>query len=87
MELARVAYLFLIPLIILGVLGEAGVSVGHSVAWPIVGIICIVVGAVLTLVSWFRPAADTNARFIASILYLGLVVYLALPFVLSRPAG
>jgi hypothetical protein len=85
-ELARVAYLFLIPLIFLGVLGEAGVFVGHAIAWPIVGI-CIVVGAVLTIASWFRPAKDKGARIIASILYAGLIVYLILPFVLSRPAG
>jgi len=86
MELARVAYLFLIPLLILGVLGEAGVFVGHAIAWSIAGI-CIVVGAALTLISWFRPAKDQNARVIASILYGGLLIYLILPFVLSRPAG
>jgi len=86
MEFARVAYLFLIPLIILGVLGEAGVFVGHEIAWPIFAI-CIVVGTALTIASWFRPATDRGARIIASILYAGLVIYFLIPFVLQRSAS
>jgi len=81
MQLARVAHLFLVPLVILGVLGEAGVTVGHWIAWPVVGI-CIIVGAGLTIASWTLPAKDRNARILASILYTGLVIYFLIPFVL-----
>jgi hypothetical protein len=81
MELARVAHLFLVPLVMLGVLGEAGVTVEHRSALPIFGV-CIIAGAVLTIASWAHPARDRSARILASILYTGLIIYFLISLVL-----
>jgi hypothetical protein len=81
MDLAKLAYLFLVPLIILGVLGEAGLIAKQRIAWPVFAI-CIVVGSTLTIASWTRPAKDPSARIIASVVYAALVIYSAFQFVL-----
>jgi hypothetical protein len=80
MDLAKIACLFLVPLVALGVLSEAGLIVKTWIAWPVFGI-CIVVGTALTVVSWTRPARDPSTRIIASVFYAGVIIYFLLPFV------
>jgi hypothetical protein len=79
MDLAKIALLFIVPLIVLGVLSETGLIVKTWIAWPVFGM-CIVVGTALTIASWTRPARDPSTRIIASVFYAGLIIYFVLPF-------
>jgi len=81
MDLAKIANLVLVPPIVLGVLGEAGLIVKNWIAGPVFGI-CLVVGTALTIASWTRRAKDPTARIIASVVYAALIIYFVLPFAL-----